>query len=378
MNKNINRDPIKIVLSKSPFLNVTSKELAQQIESKSKTEKKLPTWYSTKNIFYPTKLAIEQTTSEKVANYKAGLFSGNTLIDVTGGFGVDSFYFSKSFLQVIHCELNTELSEIVRHNFNVLKKENIVCRNQDGLKVLDKYNKKIDCIYLDPARRNKNKGKVIQLMDYEPNVLLHLEYMLQKSKQVVIKTSPMLDLHIGMKQLKYVREVYAISVKNELKELLWVLSKDMTERQTLINAVDIYNKDYKKLSYVFERNADAISTKELKQFLYEPNAAIMKIKGYDYIAEPFFKLDRNTHLFTSDKPFDFAGRSFMIIDQFNYNKAIVNQKLKGKKANVTVRNFPLSVSEIRKKYNLREGGDQYVFFTTCSTQKKVIICKKMD
>lgn len=377
INEHLNQDVTRIALNKSPFDTVTSKELAQQIESKQKSEKKLPTWFNTKGIYYPPKLSIEQTSSEKLASYKASLVKGDVIADLTGGFGVDSYYFSKQFKKVYHCEINQELSEIAQLNATVLGCKNIYFRNQDGINFLEEVEEKIDCIFLDPARRHEKKGKVISLENYEPNVLKHLDLLIEKGKKVMIKTSPMLDLTLGINQLKYVKEVHAVSLKNELKELLWVLSKNREEQDIQVNAIQLFEDEYKGMSFSLNQQEEVIYAEELGNYLYEPNASIMKVQGYQYIGAPFFKLSPNSHLFTSREPFDFPGRCFQIKEHFLFSKNEMSKKLKGKKMNVSTRNFPLSPEQIKKKFNLTDGGEDYVFFTTLKNQKIVIVTEKI-
>src|SRR5690606_32304395 len=210
----------KTALSGSPFPEISIQELLEQIQSKNKAEKKLPAWFKTENIYYPSKVSVEQTSSEITAKYKANVISGKTLADLTGGLGVDSFYFSKKFEKVIHFEINPELSEIAKHNFKQLH-SHITCINKEGISAIkDSY---FDVIYLDPSRRNDSKGKVFYLKDCLPNVTEHLDYLLERCAVLMIKTSPMLDISVGMEELRHVKEIQIVAVNNEVKELLWLL-----------------------------------------------------------------------------------------------------------------------------------------------------------
>lgn len=350
-------------------------ELIQQIESRRKAKKKLPTWFKTKNIYYPPKLNLEQTSSEITARYKASIISGKSLADITGGFGIDSFYFSEAFKTVHHFELNKCLSEITNYNFSVLGKENITCFSEDGVQQVLK--NKYDVIYVDPSRRNDIKGKVFLLKDCEPNIPLHLNALLKNCNQLLIKTSPMLDLSIGLEELKFVSEIHIVAVNNDVKELLWLLSNDTSESITIktINfnkgkaeSFDFYWKQTSKPSYSLP-----------KRYLYEPNAAIMKSGAFNLVSEKFKlnKLHQHTHLYTSDELVEFPGRKFQINQVIPYKKKEI-KKSQIKKANISTRNFPETVSVLRKKLKINDGGKEYLFFITSETEEKIIlVCTKV-
>ena len=183
INANLQSDISSLLLKGIHFDKANSKEIIEQIEAKKRSEKKLPTWFKSKNIYYPNKLNVEQTSSEITANYKASLISGESLIDLTGGFGIDAYYFSKKCQHVIHCEINTKLSEIVKHNFEGLQTRNITCLNENGIDALKRLDISFDWIYIDPSRRDDKKQKVFLLSDCTPNVKtfqnLFLKYLHQ-------------------------------------------------------------------------------------------------------------------------------------------------------------------------------------------------------
>ncbi len=170
ITKNVGNDIAKLALVKNPFPTMDWIEILNQIAGKTKAKDKLPTFFNTENIIYPSKISVEQTSSEKTAAYKATLVSGDNLIDLSGGFGVDDLYFSKRIKQVVHCEINLELSEIVKHNFESLQVTNIQCLTGDSLTILKSLNQKFDWLYIDPSRRNEAIGKVFMLKDCLPNV----------------------------------------------------------------------------------------------------------------------------------------------------------------------------------------------------------------
>ncbi len=226
INSNISKSISKLALQKNPFPDVDWIRILNQIEAKSKAKDKLPNWFVAKNIIYPSKISIEQTSSEKTAQYKASIVSGHSLIDLTGGFGVDDYYFAKKIKNVVHCEINLELSAVVKHNFEQLNAPNINCYPGDSLITLNTLNTKWDWIYIDPSRRNDAKGKVFLLKDCLPNVPENLDLYFNNSDAVLIKTAPLLDITAGLSELEHVKTIHIVALENEVKELLWELHKD--------------------------------------------------------------------------------------------------------------------------------------------------------
>lgn len=380
ITNHIATDVAKLALQKNPFPEIPWIEILNQIAAKSKAKEKLPTFFNTPNIIYPGKISVEQTSSEKTAWYKSTLISGETLIDLTGGFGVDDFYFSKKTKEVIHCEINTELSEIVQHNFDVLGASNIQCIAADSLDVLKTQNKKFDWIYIDPSRRNDAKGKVFMLKDCLPNVPELLEFYFLRTDNILIKTAPILDISAGLSELSNVKHIHVVAVENEVKELLWELSKDYKGNPV----IKTINSNKGNLdSFNFELSADGIGVSFglPKKYLYEPNSAIMKSGGFDEISSQYRidKLHPHSHLYTSDEIIDFPGRIFEIEKIIPYAKADLKLFLENKKANITTRNFPDTVEMIRKKWKIKDGGNVYCFFTTdMNNHKIVLICAKIN
>ena len=380
INNNLNSDIASLLLNQTLNTSVDKKVLIEQIEAKKKCEKKLPTWFNTENIYYPNKLNIEQTSSEITAKYKSEIVNGDSIIDITGGFGVDCFYFSKRFNSVTHCEINKELSDIVKHNCNQLRINNIECISGNGTDILNSLNTAFDCIYIDPSRRSDIKGKVFQLKDCLPNVPEFLELFFKYSKTILIKTSPLLDFTIGINELKHVKTIHSLAVNNEVKELLWLLERDYN-REIEIKTINIQKENEQVFSFNLneELEAEAPLSKPLS-YLYEPNSAILKAGAFNILAKKLnlFKLHKHSHLYTSENLIDFPGRSFKIENILPYNKKGFS-KTKITKANVTTRNFPESVQNIRKKLKLKDGGKTYLFFTTnLNNEKQIIICSKPE
>lgn len=379
IKNNWNTDIMSVLLKKQLFQGISQKELAEQLEAKKKCSQKLPSWFRASKIYYPNKLNIEQTSSELTARYKADLVNGKSLIDLTAGFGVDTYYFSKIMPSVLHCEMNEQLSKIASYNFKILGVKNVEFVIDNGIQFLRHTTKKFDWIYIDPSRRNAVKGKVFRFEDAAPNIPDHLSKIFEKTENVMIKAAPLLDISQGFEVLKFVKEVHVISVKNEVKELLFILRKHY--RSTIkIKAINLIGNDHEVFAFDFnkERTTTSRFSAPLK-FLYEPNAAILKSGGFKSIgvAHGLNKLHEHSHLYTSNDLIDFPGRRFMVLEvQPNTKRAI--QKLGIKKANITTRNFSGSVADIRKKFKIADGGDDYLFFTSDFEGKSIVLkCAKI-
>lgn len=380
INNNINSDTSELLLKGIPFESVDSKLIIEQIEAKKRCQKKLPTWFNTKNIYFPNKLNIEQTSSEISAKYKTSLVSGNSIIDLTGGFGIDAFYFSKQVKSVIHCEINTELSNIVKHNFEALRVPNIKCLNENGIEALKRINQPFDWIYIDPSRRDDSKQKVFLLADCEPNIKTHQDLFLKYAKNVMIKTSPLLDLSATLSDLKNVKEINVVAVNNEVKELLWILERDF-ENDVVVKTTNIQKVNSQCFEFKFKEESESkVNYSKPLAYLYEPNSAVLKSGGFNSIGKTLNinKLHKHSHLYTSELLLNFPGRRFKIEKVLPFNKKVLSKE-KITKANITTRNFPLSVNDIRKKLKVKDGGNIYLFFTTNLNEEKIIlVCSKVN
>lgn len=379
ITNHLTSDITSLILKGTSYSGVDTLELVEQIESKKRCQKKLPTWFYQEGIYYPNKLNIEQTSSEITAHYKASLINGSTLIDLTGGFGVDSYYFSKQFSSVTHCEINQNLSQIVSHNFNQFGLENIETITMDGLEFLKTTPKKYDWIYADPSRRHDAKGKVFFLKDCTPNIPEELNLLFEHSEQIMLKTSPLLDISAGMEELKHVRSIHVVAVDNDVKELVWILKKGSNAPVT-INTINIKSETNEvfNFSYSDESRLEVDYSLPLT-YLYEPNSAILKSGGFASVASQLklFKLHKHSHLYTSEHLIEFPGRRFKLIDALNYNKKAL-KKLNINKANITTRNFPETVQQIRKTFKIQDGGTKYLFFTTNRLDEKILlVCSKV-
>lgn len=379
INKNINADISRLSLSKSPFPSVSSKELAEQIDSKRRAEYKLPLWFNTSGIYYPLKISIEQASSEIAARYKADLIRGEKVIDLTGGFGVDSYFFSKKEKDVTHCEINKELSEISQHNAQVLGAD-IQFVNADGLEYLRISGQTFDTIYVDPSRR-KNARKVFLLKDCEPDVPGNMDLFLKKSDRIIIKTAPLLDLQSTISELKQVSEVHVISIKNECKEIVWIIDKNESKTDPAIICAALI--EHKTQIYRFrlseEKEFRITDYSDPLTFIYEPDVALLKAGCFKLISRDFGlgKLHQHTHLYTSGKlNSNFIGRSFKLKKTWNYGAFMKENTVR--KANIICRNFPLSPETLRKKLKINDGGEEYLLFCTGRKNELLVLnCERL-
>jgi len=373
ISANLTADANQIALAKSPFEGVTPAELAIQIIAKKKSENKLPTWYKTADIYFPPILSIEQTSSEVTAKYKSKLAKGNSLIDITGGLGIDSYYFSKQVANVTHCEINAELSAIASHNAKVLNANNISFEATDGIAYLNTAEKQFDTIYVDPARRAE-KGKVFMLKDCTPDVVSIIDTLLEKAQRIIIKTAPLLDISAGLSELKQVSEIHIVSVKNECKELLWVIDREY-QGETRIIAVTL-NETEKLFSFKrssIKSSASFASNLNPAGYLYEPDAALLKSGAFNLIGSTYglLKLHPQTHLYIAPEiNKNFPGRIFKIAEMMNTASLKKAGDLTG---NVTVRNYPAKPEDLVKKYKIKPAKDQFLIFTKVANGENVIL-----
>ena len=377
ISKNLHKDTNDLVLKGIPFEKELHSSIIDQIKSRSKAKIKLPEWYKTEGLYYPPSLNLEQTSSEITAKYKASLISGKSLIDLTGGLGVDSYYFNEVITKVTHCEINEDLITIANHNSKILN-SNITFLSGDGISILKNLDQQFDWIYMDPSRRSKAQQKVFLLSDCSPNAKTFKGLFLKYANNVMIKTSPLLDIKKTMDDLEFVSQVHIVAVNNEVKELLWILERNAS-KSPMISCVNITKngKDYFNFNFI-EINKAMPTTSLPLTYLYEPNVAILKSGAFNLVAEKLevFKLHQHSHLYTSETLIDFPGRCFTVNKVMPFHKKTF-AKEGIKKANITTRNFPMSVHDIRKKLSIKDGGDMYLFFTTLEDgQKTIISCSR--
>ncbi len=411
--------------------------IADQFVARQKAKYKLPTWYANENTLVPPPLSVEQASSEITANYKAQVFGDflekrfpRKCIDLTGGMGLDTFALAKVFDEVVYVEQNSLLAQIAKYNFEVLGQKNIEVLSQDAVIFIHSLNHpfshSLTHYYLDPHRRDAAKNKVFKIEDCEPN-LLSIKHLL---RNYMVKFSPMLDIKLALEQLENIAEVHVIAVENEVKELLFLSEKTAektrvrnfvefnltpnplskkegafsalksplssgegvgvspakfrTHNKTKIVCVNFLSNEQKQVfTFDFESEEKAkIEYAKPSNFIYEPNAAIMKAGAFRSVAERFgiSKVAPNSHLYTSENLVEnFAGRSFSCVAVCRLDKKEILSYLPNKKANISTRNFPMKPEEIKKKLGLQDGGEYYLFATeNHEKQKIVLICKKVS
>ncbi|UMY65072.1 MULTISPECIES: class I SAM-dependent methyltransferase [unclassified Flavobacterium] len=368
-------DPAALALKPNPFPDVDHPSLVQQVTARTKAKDKLPTWFNAADIVYPSRISVEQTSSEATAQYKASLVSGQRLADLTGGFGVDSFFFSQRVATVVHVEKDAYLSAVSAHNFRQLGSA-VQCVNRDSTEWLAEAGT-FDWLYIDPSRRHDLKGKVFLLKDCLPDVPALLDFYFTHTERILIKTAPLLDISAGLSELHAVTDIHVVAVGNEVKEVLWVLQKNVSGTPR-VHAVTLGNPTP---SFTFPYGeAVPITYADPLTYLYEPHAAVLKSGGHDRLAVDLslMKLAPHSHLYTSDTQVPFPGRTFTLRAILPYSKTDM-AALKGRKANVTVRNFPETVEVLRKKWKIADGGADYWFFTTDKANRKIVLlCAKIE
>ncbi len=355
-----------------------------QIAGRQNIKSKIPSWYELNDIIYPKHLSLEQCSSEATAKYKGELFKGHSLVDLTGGFGVDCAFLSLRFESVVYVEKQQELYEIASKNFQTLGLNHIQSIHSEAIDYLLQMSK-ADYIYIDPARRTDAGRKVVTLQDCEPNVLEIKDKLLTKANCVIIKMSPMLDISSALQDLPETRAIHIISVNGECKELIYILNttENSREKEPEIHCVNIQKSKTQIFTFRKSQEETAISyAQQPEQYIYEPNASCMKAGAYKSISLKYGlkKLHRDSHLYTENKLIeDFPGRIFELISAFSFNKNEMKFHMKDlKQANLSIRNFPCRIDELRKKLNLKDGGDIYLFATILSDKRKVLLkCKQI-
>ena len=370
--------------TKNPEVNLTF--ALDQIAGRQKAKSKLPSWAAIDGMTYPPHLSMEQCSSEQTAQYKASIAGkGALVVDLTAGFGVDLAFISQSFQQAVHIERQASLCAISSENYKLLGLNHIEVVCADGVDYLHQLDH-ADLIFLDPARRDDHGARTYGIADCTPNVLELRDELLQKADRVMLKLSPMLDWRKAVEDLGNVNEVHIVSVDNECKELLLILSKEEKPLKLFcVNNNQVF--DGVTGGRFFCDTARDV-TKEpspcyTPHFLFEPNASIMKAGCFALLEQRYnvSQLDKNSHLFVSDSDIsDFPGRRFIIEKTTSMNKRELKAALDGiNRANITVRNFPLSVAELRKRLKLKDGGDHYLFATTVAgNQHQLFLCRKIE
>lgn len=366
-----NHDPFHLSLEAKKYGQIPVKDIAGQIQARQKARHKIPEWLQKEGLYFPPPLSIEQSSSETTARYKAGLIPALAIIDLTGGAGVDAYYFSQYAARVVYVEKDEELAKIARHNFDVLKADNIEVKATSASRYLREAGP-ADLIYIDPSRRAGKK--VFTLEESEPDVTALIGEALEKAPVMLIKTSPLLDINRACAQLPGVSRVDVVSVNNECKEVLYQIRRKPTPVE--ITAVNILQSGAAVFIFTPEEEKATEPVYGMpEEYLYEPNVSILKAGAFKCAGMRFGlkKLHKNTHLYTADGIHTgFPGKIFRVEALFTYNKKTL-KNLRGLTINVISRNFPLTSNQLKKMHGLRDGGDAFLIFTTNLANEKIVI-----
>jgi 16S rRNA G966 N2-methylase RsmD len=380
-------EPHQLLLKHKSIFNVPTALVVDQIVGRKKAKEKLPSWYRNNYVIYPPSVNLEQTSSERAARFKAELlttefgdvsfekFSG---LDLTGGFGVDSFFMAQKIKDLNVVETDEGLLEIAKHNHVHLGNTNIQYNNTTAAEFLKSPPQRFDFVYADPSRRTKENKKVISLNQCEPDLITLQNLIWEITDRVIVKISPLLDIHQGIKEMLHVKKVIVLSIENECKELLFVCEKTF-DGEPLIDAV---NLDNKTSTISFRMSEERIANAELSdplKFLYEPNTSLLKAGAFKTVSKIFdaFKIHPNTHLYTSNTLIrDFPGRIFEIENHVSARSSLA-KIFPEKKANVITRNYPLTAEELKKKSGLKDGGEKYLIGFSGLKKKFLVSAKRL-
>lgn len=354
-----------------------------QIEARKKIRHKLPAWASNMDLVFPSILATEQCSSEQTAQYKQQLVLPGDLADLTGGLGIDTYYFSQKASHVIYVERMAEYCEAAHINFKNLDADNITVVEDDCAHFLEINNHGFGTIYIDPARRGSGNKRLFSLVECEPNVVELMPTLLQHARRIIIKVSPMADISAILALLPEVSEIHVVSVRNECKEVLLTIDSGAmpTGSSPRIYCADIEIAGHTSI-FPFRLNEEkqlphSAPCEKVLRYLYEPNASILKAGAYKSVAEKYGvdKLQTNSHLYTSDTYIsDFPGRKFEVIEAFDFNaKTIKSVGKQYPSLNLSTRNFPMTAVELQKRLKCKDGGDFYLFATTLTDNRRTLI-----
>lgn len=386
IRENIDTDINRLLLSKGRYKEVDIEYCVNQIVARKKGLGKLQDWADNFDIEFPAPVSVEQSSSFSTALYKQRFCNGGVVADITGGFGVDSWFLSQVSSCVDYFEINPDLFKTVRSNFTILKAENIRVFNRSFTEFGDSSDN-YDLIYADPSRRINENKRVIKLSDYEPSIPAIKRELFDKSERLLIKISPMADISATLEELPETTQIHILSVKNECKELLFLLERESKDIDPLVFGINMDETGRILSKFTFKRGEEGVAQNTIADipalYLYEPSGSIMKSGAFKLISSVYKvdKLHKHTHLYTSDILIpDFPGRVFNVlsVEEFS-NRSINNLRKKIDKANISARNFPMSVNELRHRLSIDDGGDKYIFGVTLKDDKRaLIICSKAD
>ena len=373
IQEHLQQDPTSLALAAKKYPNLDIKKLAGQIQARQKLKEKLPTWSSNSEIYFPPQISLEQASSEATALFKASLVNGN-IIDITGGMGVDTWAFSKTCSQVTYVELQNDLFECTRQNHEVLGLTNVSHVSGNGMGSL---NASFDWIYVDPARRDKKGNKVILFKDCQPNVLDILEYA--ERCKILIKTSPVLDIQRAIIELNGVEKVYVVAFQNEVKELLFIKSKNNNQNPP-IELLELTNPQPIIYQGNLEKEKKAkMAIGDAGKYIYELHPTLLKAGFFKSVQQlGVWQLGQHTHLYSADtRILNFPGKTFEKISSGPVQPDWLRLHLTDSRVNISTKNFPLKADALRQKLKLKDGGE-FTLFGIQNRQEKneLILCKK--
>lgn len=377
-------DLTRLLLSASRYPTIDISFAVEQIASRRQIKEKLPMWYANDALLFPSKISAEQCSSEQTASYKQRLVKeSDRLCDLTGGLGIDSFYFSRKAAHVTYIERFPAYCEAACHNFASLEATNITIVEGDSTELLAEL-PQFDIFYIDPARRGEGNKRVYALTDCEPDLPALLPELFRHAPKVIAKLSPMADIRLTLDLLPGTTEIHILSVRNECKELLFVVESQAETSSPIVHCIN-FNSAGREEIFAFslqdEQGEELHLARQMKRYFYESNASLLKAGAFKSIASCFGveKLHVSSHLYTSDELVeDFPGRRFVVEEVYPFTGKLCKNISKDiPQANITVRNFPLSVEELRKRTKIRDGGEVYLFATTLADNSKILVkCRK--
>lgn len=364
------------------FPDIDIKIAIDQIKGRRIAKEKLPTWFQSEEVYYPSSKRLEQSSSEVTAAYKASLMYGERIIDMTGGFGVDTFYFSKKFKQVDYFEINNSLSRIVEYNLKILGANNIKIHHQSSEELITSKPSGISWIYIDPSRRDSSGNKKFLIKDCTPNIeRLHPD-LIYSAENVLIKLSPILDISSIISQINNIRQIYVVAVKNECKELLIHLSKAKSKSNSIkINCIDLYADRQDFFTGGLNKEAIILDYAYPQAYLYEPNKAILKGNLQDAVAKHYqlAKLERNSHFYTSENLIEnFPGRVFRFHSILKPRKKNIKEAIPDLSANIISRNYPQKASVLYESFRIKPHLNRFLLATTLQGgERRLILCERL-
>lgn len=364
----LHEDPAQLLLKYAGKTDFDLKFAVQQIQARQKAKNKIPSWAVNSNLLFPASISMEQASSEDTALFKAELVKGKSMIDLTGGLGIDTYFLAQNFEKAIYCERQEDLAKLSEHNFKQLSANKFKVIHGDSLDFLSKSPENFDLIYVDPARRGGQNQKLYKLADCEPDVVQYWDLLKSKAETILIKASPMLDVKQALIEIPEIQQVWVISVRNEVKEVLlkWQQQSKVDDRKII--AVDLHPDGKREFSFTFEAEEEAESVfGAAGSYLIEPMSSILKAGAFKIFGQQFGlkKLHPNSHLFTCEAlPAEqIPGRIFKILQEVQNPKKELKQLVPSGKINVITRNYILSPDEFKKKYKLKDGSTQFLIGT---------------